>query len=91
MFPKRSSREGPENNALIDKAMDLNELKKIIDGENSKVIIMENGEPVLVVMNFDEYRKIKGQNENSANCQKVLQTPAKELIEEPLKIEDLPF
>jgi PHD/YefM family antitoxin component YafN of YafNO toxin-antitoxin module len=71
--------------------MDLNELKKIIDGENSKVIIMENEEPILVVMNFDEYKKMKGQNANPANGQKVLQTPAKELIEEPLKIEDLPF
>ncbi|MFA5746668.1 MAG: hypothetical protein WC926_01160 [Candidatus Paceibacterota bacterium] len=71
--------------------MDLNELKKIIGGENSKVIIVENGEPVLVVMDFNEYKRTKGQGADTANGQKVLQTPAKELIEEPLKIEDLPF
>lgn len=71
--------------------MDLNELKKIISGDNSKVIIVENGEPVLVVMDFSEYKKTKGQPVEATNGQKISQTPAKELIEEPLKIEDLPF
>ena len=71
--------------------MDLNELKKIIDGEASKVIIVENGEPVFVVMSFEEYKKTKGQFSNFPNDSKTLSNSAKDLIEEPLKIEDLPF
>ena len=71
--------------------MDLNELKKVIEGETSKVIIVENGEPVFVVMSFEEYKRTKGQPANSSNNSKALPNSAKELIEEPLKIEDLPF
>jgi len=32
--------------------MDLNQLKKIMDKENAKVIIVENGEPILIVSPF---------------------------------------
>ncbi|MFA5249351.1 MAG: hypothetical protein WC397_02320 [Candidatus Paceibacterota bacterium] len=72
--------------------MDLNELKKIIiDGETSKVVIVENGEPVLIVMSFEEYKKMKGKTGNPANGSRILSAPARELMEEPLKIEDLPF
>jgi len=34
--------------------MDLNQLKKLIYKENAKVIIVENGEPILVVSKFKE-------------------------------------
>jgi PHD/YefM family antitoxin component YafN of YafNO toxin-antitoxin module len=71
--------------------MDLNELKKIINGEASKIIIIENGEPVFVAMSFEEYRKMKGHISSHSNNSKDLSSSAKELIEEPLKIEDLPF
>ncbi|MFA5742518.1 MAG: type II toxin-antitoxin system prevent-host-death family antitoxin [Candidatus Paceibacterota bacterium] len=71
--------------------MDLKELKKVIEGEASKVIIVENGEPVFVVMSFEEYKKTKGQQSNLSNDSKNLPNSAKELMEEQLKIEDLPF
>ena len=34
--------------------MDLNQLKKIIDKEKAKVIIVENGVPILIVSPFEE-------------------------------------
>ena len=71
--------------------MDLNELKKIIEGESSKVIIVEGGEPVFVAMSFEEYKKMKGQPAIFSNNPKNLPDSAKELMEEPLRIEDLPF
>lgn len=40
--------------------MNLNDLKKIINGKNERVIFVENGEPTLVVMPFNEYQKILG-------------------------------
>jgi PHD/YefM family antitoxin component YafN of YafNO toxin-antitoxin module len=80
-----------KDNIFSGKNMDLNELKKIIEGEASKVIIVEGGEPVFVVMSFEEYKKTKGQPAIFSNNSKDLPDSAKELMEEPLKIEDLPF
>jgi len=68
--------------------MNFDELKKIVEEEKVKIIVLEEGEPALVIMSFDEYKKSKGQAENS---QESLENLPKELIEEPLKIEDLPF
>ena len=64
--------------------MDFGELKKIIDSKESKVVIIENGKPVMVVMSYEDYEgRFKGE-------EKVKEIP-KELADEPLKIEDLPF
>ncbi len=64
--------------------MDFSELKKIIDSKESKVVIIENGRPVMVVMSYEDYRrKFKGE-------EKTEEVP-KELVDEPLKVEDLPF
>ena len=64
--------------------MDFSELKKIIDSKESKVVIIENGKPVMVVMSYEDYKgKFKGE-------EKIEEVP-KELADEPLKIEDLPF
>lgn len=71
--------------------MNLNELKKLIAGDNSKIIIIENGEPLFVVMNFEEYKKTKRPLNGNNNDLKSAQNFSKELEEEPLKIEDLPF
>jgi len=66
--------------------MDLNEIKKLIETEDGKIIIVENGEPVMVVISFADYMK------NKAKPEKKVQKPMpKELEEEDLKIEDLPF
>lgn len=66
--------------------MDLNEIKKLIEEDGGKIIIVEHGEPIMVVTSFDDYRK------NRTKPEKKLQKPMpKELEEEDLKIEDLPF
>lgn len=64
--------------------MDFTELKKIIDSKESKVVIIENGKPVMVVIGYEDYRKKFSKEE------KEREVP-KELIDEPLKVEDLPF
>ncbi|MDD4624855.1 MAG: hypothetical protein WCX23_01855 [Candidatus Paceibacterota bacterium] len=74
--------------------MDLKDLKKIIDGDNSKIIIVENGEPVFVVMDFKEYGKTKGlavKAPTVSSSPRGLPDSVKEPAEEQLKIEDLPF
>ncbi len=63
--------------------MDLEEIKKLIEEDGTKLIIVEQGRPVMVITSFEEYKKKKGEP-----------APKKEkpaVSEEELKIEDLPF
>ena len=78
ILPKRSLKENGNN------IMDINELKKMVSSVGSKVVIMEDGKPTLVVMSFEDYKKTKGGEIDD----KELPT---ELEQEPLKVEDLPF
>ena len=66
--------------------MDLNDLKKLIEEERGKVIIVENGEPIMVITSFADYTKKKLKPER-----KVDKAVPQEPDEEELKIEDLPF
>lgn len=67
--------------------MDIRELKKIIN-DKDKVVVINDGEPAFVILSFEEYKKIKGEeNQITPGFDNI----PKELIEEPLKIEDLPF
>lgn len=66
--------------------MDLNEIKKIIEEEGGKIIIVENDKPVLVITSFKDYGKKK------VKLEKKTEKPLpQESNEEDLKIEDLPF
>ncbi len=77
--------------------MDLNEIKKIIEEDGGKIIIVENGEPVMVVTSFADYKKGRGKSEvkpkekNLKPLSDDMQDLPPELSEEELKIEDLPF
>ena len=42
--------------------MDLSKIKNLIKRNGDKIIVMENGEPELVVMSFKEYEKITDAN-----------------------------
>ncbi|MCK4520618.1 hypothetical protein KAT95_01995 [Candidatus Parcubacteria bacterium] len=42
--------------------MDLDEIKNLIKIDGGKFIIVENGEPVLMVMSFQDYKKIIEEN-----------------------------
>jgi PHD/YefM family antitoxin component YafN of YafNO toxin-antitoxin module len=68
--------------------MDLNEIKEIIETDGGKLIIIEQGRPIMVVCSFEEYKKkLKlNPNPNSLNSP----APSKESSKEELKIEDLP-
>ena len=70
--------------------MDLNEIKKIIEEDGGKVIIVENGEPVIVVTSFADYKKGRERPEVKAKEKEPKPLPP-ELSQEELKIEDLPF
>ncbi len=76
--------------------MDLDEIKEIIEADGGKFIIVENGKPVAVFTSFEDYknklRLKKLDNSEKINLQKKNQKLIpKELEEEELKIEDLPF
>ncbi len=70
--------------------MDLNEIKKLIEEDGGKIIIMENGEPVMVVTSFADYRKGRAKPEHKPKEKDQKPLPP-ELSSEELKIEDLPF
>jgi len=70
--------------------VDLNEIKKIIEEDGGKVIIVENGEPVIVVTSFADYKKGRARPEVKAKEKEPKPLPP-ELSQEELKIEDLPF
>ena len=83
--------------------MDLNEIKNLIKADGGKFIIVENGEPVLMIMGFEDYKKMIGNSEKEIPEVQETQkfnsesdneyTEAVEKIpqsEESLKIEDLP-
>jgi len=71
--------------------MDIKELKKIIEKEKGKIIIVEDGKPVIVAMSFEEYmgKKVEEKDE------KIIPFPESgnhlHEEEEELKIEDIPF
>jgi hypothetical protein len=83
--------------------MDLNQIKKIIDKEGGKVIIVENDQPILVIskiegenqqkLSFDknkqEVQRIFSQNKEISQSTELL--AKEELPTEELTVEDLPF
>lgn len=83
--------------------MDLNQIKKIIDREGGKVIIVENDQPILVIskiegehqqkLSFDkskqETQRVFSQNKEISQSTELL--AKEELPTEELTVEDLPF
>ena len=70
--------------------MDLNEIKKIMEADGGKFIIIEDGKPVIVVMSFEEYKSKLNLKEADSDRKEKKQLP-KELNDEELKVEDLPL
>ena len=84
--------------------MDLKKLKKLIDSDKERLIVVEDGEPSYVIMDFDEYQRMKGVPEQRALIKESSEEPEKrpeerrEPVEEAepkpeaeLTVEDLPF
>ncbi|MDD5569051.1 MAG: hypothetical protein PHG23_01395 [Candidatus Pacebacteria bacterium] len=80
--------------------MDLNEIKKLIREEGAKVIITDEKGEALIIMDYEDYKRIRQPKAASAP-EKAAERPAvkarieeeqpEELEDEPLKIDDLPF
>jgi len=75
--------------------VEFEEIKKIIEIEGGKFIIVEEGKPVMVILSFEDYKKrIKGLDQpkpQKAQTEKTQKTLPPELANYELKIEDLPF
>lgn len=72
--------------------MDLDEIKEIIEADGGRFIVLENGKPIIVITSFVDFKKnykiVKAASQERIISKKPI---PKELLEEPLKIEDLPF
>ncbi len=75
--------------------MSWEELKKIISSSDNKVIIVEDGKPVYVLMSFDYYQKhfesIDGKNKENYEGEKDERKTEKEDKRGELTIDDLPL
>lgn len=71
--------------------MDLNEVKNLISNEGERVILVENGEPTVVLMSFGDYKKMAGLNpERQKNLFEAKESQTqKEKAEEAEKVEEL--
>lgn len=70
--------------------MDLNEIKNLIGEDGGKLVIVENGEPVLIVTSYADYKKGK-KGLTSRVTESAPKAIPPELAEDDLKIEDLPL
>jgi len=66
--------------------MDLDEIKQLINSDGERVILVENGRPVLVLLSFEDYKK-RFNFQKEAEKEKI--EPKKS--ESELTLEDLPF
>ena len=72
-----------------DKHMDFDDIKQLINSNKERVIIVENGKPIVVLISFDEYKKkFKNSEENEIE---TIPEEEKENTKKELTIEDLPF
>ncbi len=70
--------------------MELKEIKKIIQEEKSKIIIADETGPTMVIMSYEDYKRLKGGIKKEGDVPSNNATP-KELESESLRIDDLPF
>ena len=70
--------------------MDFDEIKQFINSNKERVIIVENGKPVVVLISFDEYKK-RFKDSKEENEIETIPKEEKENTKKELTIEDLPF
>ena len=69
--------------------MDFDEIKQLINSNKERIIIVENGKPVVVLISFAEYQKNFRNSEKSETKQTTEEK--EEETKKELTIEDLPF
>lgn len=47
--------------------MDLNEIKKFISSDKERIIVVENGKPVIVLLSFKDYKELSENPGNSGD------------------------
>ncbi len=67
--------------------MDLKELQDLIKKEKGKIIIVEDGEPTMVILSYGEYKNRNNKNELAAS----LPLPEDNGDSEELTVDDLPL
>ena len=75
--------------------MNFNEIKQLINSNGEKVILIEDGKPTLVLMSFEDYRKIL-QVLSKEKKSEIFQNQSsfdqeREEKKKELTLEDLPF
>lgn len=76
------------------KGMDLNEAKKLVNAQGERVILMEDGNPTMVLLSYEDYKRISNKDNTQANLFDVSAQDANEAperVENDLTLEDLPF
>ena len=73
--------------------MDFEEIKKLIEEDGGKFIIVENDKPSIVITSFEDYKKnlVPKKRLIQETIQPEKKPLPKELAQDELKIEDLPF
>lgn len=78
--------------------MNLEDIKNLIDEEGGKVVITDGDGPALVVMSYEDYKRMKGSSvSEKADMRIVERLPikeepqAREVRSNSLGIDDLPF
>lgn len=74
--------------------MDLNEVKKFVNGRGERVILMEEGNPTMVLLSYEDYKRISSGDNTKNNLVDVPGESAGEgqnNMENDLTLEDLPF
>ena len=73
--------------------MNIQELKNILDKENAKIIIIEDGVPILVVSRFEKTQETLplDNHQDIDDTQNTELLTQEEVSNEELTVEDLPF
>lgn len=70
--------------------MDLKELQDLIKKEKGKIIIVEDGEPTMVILSYEEYKN-RGNGNESNEDEKAEPLPEDNGDSEELTVDDLPL
>jgi len=68
--------------------MDLEELKRILKKDKGKIIIVENGKPIMVVLLYED---LAGQNNQEEATEPLLEEEETKPVPGELTIDDLPL
>jgi hypothetical protein len=78
--------------------MNLEDIKNLIDEEGGKVVITDGDGPALVIMSYEDYRKMKGSSGPRKEDVRIVERlpikeepQAREVRSNSLGIDDLPF